>query len=137
MEPTVRLAVLCDYALKSQDGKLSVLGIRNDLEVQEIPGATQAFFVVIRLALAPGTHNVRFRVVDPAGQPAIPESEDLPVEVEAPGVETDIMLQMNAMPVSRGGIFQVQFFVEGLLVHSMPMSIQGPMAGGMPPVRAN
>jgi hypothetical protein len=137
MEPTVRLAMLCDYALKSQDGKLSVLGIRNDLDVQEIPGVTQAFFVVVRLALAPGTHNVRFRVVDPAGQSAIPESDDLPVEVEAPGIDTDIMLQMNTMPVGRPGIYQIQFFIEGRLIHSIPVSIQGPMPGSMAPARAN
>ena len=136
MEPTVKLAVLCDYAFRTQDNKLSLVGIFSQISVADMPGASPPFFVVISLGLDRGTHSVQFGVVDPMGQQLLPDPPTFDVEVESPGADTDLLLQFNGLPLSRPGIYQVQFFVEGVLVHAIPVSVQGAQVGGMGPIRA-
>ncbi|HZU12917.1 MAG TPA: hypothetical protein VFB58_08765 [Chloroflexota bacterium] len=134
MEPTVRLALLCDYALRSQDGKLSAIGIFSSVGMAEIPGPSPPFFVVISVGLDRGTHPVSLGIVDPLGQQVLPEQPAFDVEVEAPGMDTELLFQFNGLPLPRPGIYQIQLFVEGRLVHSMPLSVQG--ASGQMPGRA-
>ena len=137
MEPTVKLAVLCDYAFRTQDNKLSVIGIFSQISVADMPGASPPFFVVISVGLDQGTHQVQFGVVDPVGQQALPDAPSFDVEVESVGADTDLLLQFNGMPLQRPGIYQVQLYVAGRLVHAIPVSVQGAMTGGMGPIRAN
>lgn len=137
MQPTVKLGLLCDYALRSQDGKLSIIGIFSQINVAEIPGSSPPFFVVISLNLDAGTHDVEFGVVDPMGQQVLAEPPRFDVEVEVAGADTDLLLQFNGLPLARPGIYQVQLFVDGMLVHSVPVNVQSASAGGIGPIRAN
>ncbi len=137
MEPTVKLALLCDYAFRTQDNKLSVIGIFSQISVAEMPGASPPFFVVISLSLERGTHGVQFGIVDPMGQQVLPDAPSFDVEVETPGADTDLLLQFNGLPLNRPGIYQVQFFIEGRLTHAIPVSVQGASAQGLGPIRAN
>jgi hypothetical protein len=125
MQPTVKLGVLCDYALTSQDGKLSVLGIFSQINVGGMPAASPPFYVVVVLTLDGGTVPVRFGLVDPVGQPVLPEEPPpFDVEVESPGTDTNLVIQFNNLPLSRPGIYQVQVFVQGRLLHSIPLNVQ-------------
>lgn len=124
MEPTVRLALLCDYALRAQDGKLSAIGIFSSIGLAEIPGASPPFFVVLSIGLDRGTHSVSLGIIDPMGQQILPEQPVFDVDVEAPGMDTELLFQFNGLPLQRPGIYQIQLFVEGRLVHSMPLSVQ-------------
>lgn len=125
MEPVVRLALLCDYALRSQDGKLSAIGIFSHIGVSELPGAAPPFFVALTLALDRGEHQVRFGLLDPMGQEILPDPPVFDVDVEMPGIDTELMLQFNGIPLSRPGIHQIQLFVDGRLIHSIPLTVQG------------
>jgi hypothetical protein len=125
MQPQVKLAVLCDYALTSQDGKLSILGIFSQMNLGQLPGSSPPFFVVVVLTLDRGTFPVRFGIVDPSGQSILPaEPPPFDVEVEMPGTDTNLVLQFNNLPLSRPGIYQIQVFLEGRLIHSIPLSTQ-------------
>jgi hypothetical protein len=136
MQPTIKLAVLCDYAFRTQDNKLSIIGIFSQISIADMGGASPPFFVVISLGLDVGTHNVQFGVVDPMGQQLLPDPPTFDVEVDTPGADTDLLLQFNGLPLARPGIYQVQLFVEGRLVHSIPVSVQGAPMGGLGPIRA-
>ena len=125
MQPQVKLAVLCDYALTSQDGKLSVLGIFSQMNLAQLPGTSPPFFVVVVLTLDRGTFPVRFGIVDPSGGSVLPEEPPpFDVQAEMPGTDTNLVLQFNNLPLSRPGIYQLQVFLEGRLLHSMPLSVQ-------------
>jgi hypothetical protein len=41
-DPEIRLAALCDYALVSQDGKVSLLGIFRNISVSTLPAPYRA-----------------------------------------------------------------------------------------------
>jgi uncharacterized protein DUF6941 len=129
MNPDVKLAVLCDYALTSQDGKLSVLGIFSQMNMAQLPGITPPYFAVVVLSLDPGTYSVRFGVVDPVGQQVLTdETPEFDMEVETAGADTNLVIQFNNLPLSRPGIYQVQLFVDGRLTYSLPLNVQS--AGG-------
>ncbi len=137
MQPTIKAALLCDYALTSDDGKLSAMGIFSNINFSSLPNAYPRFFVVIILTLDSGTHPVRIGIVDPVGQQILPEPPRVDVEVELPGADTNLVIDFNNLPFNRAGIHQVQLFVSELLIHSIPLSIQAVSAEGFAPVRAN
>lgn len=137
MQPMVKAALLCDYALTSDDGKLSAMGIFSNINFASLPNAYPRFFVVIILALDRGTHAVRLGIVDPVGQQILPEPPTVDVQVEVPGADTNLVIDFNNLPFNRGGIYQVQLFVAGRLTHSLPLSIQAMSTEGMAPIQAN
>jgi hypothetical protein len=138
MQPSVKLALLCDYALTSQDGKLSILGIFSQVNIAPLPGMSPPFYVVTILTLDRGTHPVRFGIVDPVGQQVLPEEPPpFDVEVDTPGADTNLVIQFNNLPLSRGGIYQVQIFVHNRLVHSIPLTVQGTTADEFTQLRPN
>ena len=137
MEPTVKLALLCDYAFRTQDNKLSIIGVFSQISLADLPAASPPFFVVMSLSLDKGSHQVQFGLVDPMGQQVVPDAPAFDVEVESAGADTDLLLQFNGLPLQRAGIYQVQLFVAGRLIHALPLSVQGTAAGGMGPIRAN
>lgn len=137
MQPIVKAALLCDYALTSDDGKLSAMGIFSNINFASLPNAYPRFFVVIILSLDRGTHAVRLGIVDPVGQQMLPDPPTVDVQVELPGADTNLVIDFNNLPFNRGGIYQVQLFLEGRLIHSMPLNIQAVSAEGLAPVQAN
>jgi hypothetical protein len=127
---------VCDYALKSQDDKLSVLGIFSQINLAEVPGASPPFFVVVSIGMDVGNHQVRVGVLNPMGGNVLPEPPQFEVDVEQPGAATDLLLQFNGLPFERTGIYQIQVFVDGLLIHSLPLNVQSITQPGFEPVRA-
>jgi hypothetical protein len=125
MQAEVKLGVLCDYALTSQDGKLSILGIFSQMNLGQLPGVSPPFFVVVVLTLDRGVFPVRFAIIDPRGESILPEEPPpFDVQVDMPGTDTNLVLQFNNLPLGRPGIYQIQVFLEGRLVHSIPLSVQ-------------
>ncbi len=125
MPPTVKTALLCDYAITSDDGKLSIMGIFGNINFPSLPNAYPRFFVVIIVSLDAGSHQVTLGIVDPTGQQMLPEPPAVDVNVEIPGADTNLVIDFNNLPFQRPGIHQVQLFVNGRLTHSMPLSVQG------------
>jgi hypothetical protein len=134
--PTIRLALVCDYALKSQDDKLSVLGIFSQINVSELPGTSPPFFVVVSIGMDVGNHQVRIGVLNPMGGNVLPDPPHFEVDVEQPGAATDVLLQFNGLPFERAGIYQVQVFVDGMMIHAVPLNVQSMSQQGIEPIRA-
>ena len=137
MQPVIKAALLCDYALTSDDGKLSAVGIFSNINFASLPSAYPRFFVVIIVSFDSGTHGVRLGIVDPVGQQILPDPPTVDVQVEMPGSDTNLVIDFNNLLFQRAGIHQVQLFVSDLLVHSMPLTVQAVSPNGYPPVRAN
>jgi len=137
MQPLIKAALLCDYALTGADGKLSALGIFNNINFPNLPNAYPLFFAVIILALDSGTHPIQLGIVDPMGQQVLPESPSVDVPVEVAGAEANLVIGFPTVQFNRPGIYQVQLFVDGLLCQSIPLTIQTVPSEGFPPARPN
>lgn len=73
---TVGLLTLCDYALTSQQGKLSVMGIFDRVFVSQLPTKYPRFFVVAILSAAAGRKSaLQVQMLDPKGEPVLPSRE--------------------------------------------------------------
>jgi hypothetical protein len=120
----VKVGLLCDYALTGLDHKLSLIGLFNNINFPSLPAAYPQLFVVFILTLERGEHRLRLGIVDPTGQHMLPEAEPIPVNVEIPGAETNLVCGFNNIQFDRPGIYQVQLFIEGRLIHSIPLSVQ-------------
>jgi hypothetical protein len=134
MNPTIKAALLADYALTSDDGKLSVIGIFGNINFPSLPNAYPRFFVVLVISLDAGTHGVQLQILDPSGQPMLPEPPTVEVRVEVPGADTNLVIDFNNLPFNRAGIHQVQLLIEGRLVKTIPLGVQS--AGGQGTVAA-
>src|SRR5690348_11998151 len=113
MPAQVKAGLLCDYALTSEDGKLSAIGIFSNINFASLPNAYPRFFVVFVLTLDTGTHEVQLNIVDPIGQQMLPEAPTVEVPVEVPGADTNLVIDFPNLPFNRPGIYQVQLYVEG------------------------
>lgn len=130
MQPTVKAALLADYALTSQDGKLSVLGIFGNVNFPSLPNSLPRFFVVFVLSLDSGDHNLRLGMLDPSGQQLLPDPPVATVSVDVAGADTNLVVDFNNLPFERAGIYQLQLLYEGRLLHTIPLPIQS--IGGVP-----
>jgi hypothetical protein len=123
-QPLVKVGLICDYALTGADGRLSVIGIFNNINFQTLPAAYPQFFVVLVLNLERGTHPVHLGITNPVGQQLLPEAQPVDVQVDVPGAETNLVIGFNNVQFERPGIYQVQLFVSGRLTHSIPVNVQ-------------
>ncbi|GAC1325286.1 MAG: hypothetical protein NVSMB22_15020 [Chloroflexota bacterium] len=137
MPPQIKAGFICDYALTSDDGKLSAVGIFSNINFPTLPNAYPRFFVVIILNLDAGSHPVSLGIVDPVGQLLLDEQPSVEVEVALPGADTNLVIDFNNLPFNQPGIHQVQLFLDGLLIHSIPLNVQILSAVPQAPQRAN
>lgn len=137
MQPTIKAGLLCDYALTSDDGKLSILGIFGSVNFPSLPNAYPRFFVVIVLGLDAGAHTVQLGIIDPSGQQMLPDPPQVEVHVEVPGADTNLVIDFNNLPFNSSGIHQVQLLLAGRLIHSIPLNVQGFSGQGVMGARAN
>ncbi len=137
MQPTVKVGLLCDYALTGMDQRLSLIGIFNNINFPSLPAAYPQFFVVFVLNLERAQHEVHLGIVNPTGQQMLPDAEPVNVDVEVPGAETNLVIGFNNIQFDRQGIYQVQLFVNGRLVHSIPLNVQAVGTGSYIPDRPN
>lgn len=124
MQPVIKLALMCDYALTSQDGKLSAIGVFNAIPVPTLPGMYPRMFVVMVVGLDRGTHFLRLDIIDPLGQGILQEPPNFEVPIEIPGIDINLIFDLPHMTFSRQGIYQAQLFVNDRLVHSLPFTVE-------------
>ncbi|MGI8967980.1 MAG: DUF6941 family protein [Chloroflexota bacterium] len=132
MQPVIKAALLCDYALTSEDGKLSVVGIFSNINFPNLPNAYARFFVVYIITLDVGTHDVQIGIVDPVGQQMLPEPPAVQVNVEAPNADTNLVIDFNNLPFQRSGVHQVQLLLAGRLTHTIRLNVQSIGDAGFP-----
>lgn len=137
MQSMVKAAFICEYAMTSADGKLSAIGIFSNINFPNLPNAHPRFFVVVILNLPQGTHTVSLDMLNPVGQSMMGEAEELPVEVEIPGADTQIVFDLPYREFTAAGIHQVQMFVNRVLVHSIPLNVATASGTGFAPSRQN
>ena len=123
MATSVRTGLLCDYVITSQDGSLSLVHIFSDLGFTTFPGTYPRFFVVFILSLDQGQHQVQVAILDPAGTPLLSDVQPAALDVELPGAESNLVMDLNNFAFPRPGIYQVQLLVDGRLAHSMTLRV--------------
>lgn len=133
----MELAVLADYALVDQFGKLSILGIWRHLMVGQFPGVHPRAHLVVHLRgrrTEVGTHQVTVRLVDPRGDALLEQTGMMEVNEPAAGV-TDLdapLVLVFDLPLSVPGEYAFLVLLDGVEAARVPFlaSVAQPQPGG-------
>lgn len=134
----VDFAVLADYALVDQHGKLSVLGIFQHVWVQNFPAVHPRTHLVIRVRgrrTEVGNHPVRIRFVDDQGNELV-GGEGAIQFGEPPAGVTDIeagAVLVFDVPLPRAGVYAFEIMLDGTAAMRVPLTASSlqPAGGGM------
>ncbi len=107
MEKTkLELLTICDYATISQDGKLSIMGMFDQIFVTNLPSQHSQFFIVGILSGAAGkTESLSLEIKTPGGSSAIPEQK-LDVKI-GPNGKSNIIAGIGNLPITEAGFYKI------------------------------
>jgi hypothetical protein len=124
----VDLAVLCDYALIDQYGKLSVMGIFEHIWVHRFPVVHPRLHLVIRLKgrrTELGEHSVHIGLTDEEGKEII-NGDGRVTFAEPPAgiveVEAGTVLVFD-VPLEHAGPYRFDITIDGEQAASIPLTV--------------
>jgi hypothetical protein len=136
----VPLAVLCDAANVSREGKLNILGIFSALRARQLPCVHPSLTLVVALEATwteRGEHSIDIRLVDADGGELLKLDGRVHVQGERPGLPilTPAILQLTNLTFPRAGTYTVDILVDRRHERSLPLDVQELTEGdgGHPP----
>jgi hypothetical protein len=140
----VHLALVCDYALIDQAGKLSVLGIFERIWVERFPAVHPRLHLVLRLKgrrTEIGDHPIMITLQDGEGREVLRGDGQVQIGEPPAGiteVEAGAVLAFD-VPLERPGTYTFDIYVDGELAVQVPVMVtQMPApAHPAPPTRMN
>jgi len=131
-------AVVADYALVDQAGKISVLGIFQHIWVQQFPAMHPRLHLVLRLKgrrTEIGEHRVNIRLADEGGAEVLGGNGTVTF-AEPPAGVTDIeaaAILVFDVPFPHPGIYRFEIAIDGEAAAEVPLSVsQMPPPGAAP-----
>ncbi|MGH7537398.1 MAG: DUF6941 family protein [Gemmatimonadales bacterium] len=128
-------AVVADYALVDQAGKISVLGIFQHIWVQQFPAMHPRLHLVLRLKgkrTEIGEHGVQIRLADEQGTEVLGGSGSVTFAEPPAGVmeiEAAAILAFD-VPFPHAGVYRFDITIDGERAAAVPITVsqmpQGP-----------
>src|SRR3989454_9149262 len=142
-------AVVADYALVDQAGKLSVLGVFQHIWVQQFPAMHPRLHLVLRLKgkrTEIGEHSVQIRLLDEQGTEILGGNGSVTF-AEPPAGVTEIeagAILVFDVPFPRGGTYRFEITIDGgqkaavpVTGGQLPSGAGAPERGRAPPSRCS
>lgn len=106
------LFTICDYAVISQDNKLSIIGMFDQIFVTQLPSQHPQLFIVGILNGTPGkTEEIVMTIKNPLGTDTIPPQQ-LTITT-GPNAKANIIATINNLPINETGIYKVLLVGDG------------------------
>lgn len=121
-------AVVADYALVDQAGKISVLGIFQHIWVQQFPATHPRLHLVLRLKgkrTEIGEHGINIRLVDETQVEVLGGSGSVTF-AEPPAGVTEIeaaAILVFDVPFPHAGTYRFEITIDGRLEAAVPVSV--------------
>jgi len=137
----IDFAVVCDYALIDQYGKLSVMGIFHHIWVSQFPSVHPRLHLVIRLKGSRteiGEHKVNIKLTDQEGREIITGDGTVNLSEPPAGVlevEAGAVLVFD-VPFEQPGRYRFEIEVDSDISAVVPITVS-PGPGTQPPDFAN
>lgn len=135
-----QVAVLCDYAVEYQGGKLCVQGTFDTLFTRQFPVVHPACALAMRLCMTPedsGDHKLGIAIVDEDGEPI--DKEKMPIigdlKVALPDgvafMTRNLIMNFQGLRFEKSGNYSVDITLDGDLLARTPfrlVQVQQPQA---------
>lgn len=127
----VDFAVVADYALVDQSGKLSVLGIFQHIWVQQFPAMHPRLHLVLRLKgkrTEIGEHAVQIRLLDDQGNESLGGSGNVTF-AEPPAGVTEIeagAILVFDVPFPHAGVYRFEITIDSEQKAAVPVTVSQP-----------
>ncbi len=127
----VEIFALCDAATEHQ-GKLNLLGTFDTLNAAAFPSRHPQCAIALRMRFSrieEGPHRVRIRIVDEDGAPLVPALDgqfEVRCRPEVDSASANLVLTLQALPLTRPGRFAIDLAVDGREEASLPLYVVGP-----------
>ncbi len=115
--------LLCDYALTSQDGKLSAVGIFSQITVARLPAIHGRLFVVAIMVAVPGQYDLSMQVISPTGESLLSNPPRLTIEVPATATTANVVADLNGLEVKALGRHRIDLRSGDRLLGSVPFTV--------------
>jgi hypothetical protein len=129
----VTLAVLADYATVSQDGKLSVMGIFQEVNPPVLPFALPQMYLVVSFAAGPAefgsVKNIKIALLDDDGNEILGLEGQAPVpRPPRPGSRAYMnqVIGLNGTTFERPGDYAFAILVSGETKATVPLYVNKP-----------
>lgn len=115
--------LLCDYALTSQDGKISAIGVFSQINVGKLPATHGRCFIVAILEASPGPHELTFQVVSPTGKATLQQAPRLRIEVPPNATSANIVADLKGMRLEEIGRYRIEVRSGDQVLGSSPFLV--------------
>jgi hypothetical protein len=115
--------LLCDYAMTSQDGKLSAVGIFSQITVARLPAVHGRLFVVAIMEAVPGQYDLSMQVISPTGESLLPNPPRLTIEVPSTATTANVVADLNGLEVKALGRHRIDLRSGDRLLGSVPFTV--------------
>ena len=130
----VNLAVLADYANVSQDGKLNIMGIFQEVNPPVLPFALPQMYLVISFVAGPAefgsTKNIRLVLLESDGSEmlTLEGQMDVPSRAHRPGSRAYInqVIGLNGITFHRPGGYDFSILVSGETKETVSLHVNEP-----------
>jgi hypothetical protein len=116
--------LLCDYALTSQDGKISAIGIFSQINVQRLPALHGRLFIVAVLEADPGAYNLTLQVVGPDGKPLMAQPPHVRIQVPQGASTANIVADLKGFRISELGRHRIEIHAGERVLGGSPFTVR-------------
>lgn len=103
---------MCDFAMTSREGKLSIIGIFDRMFVVNTPAKFTRFFIVSTLEGEPGSeHKITFNVKTPSGKKLM-EGKEMTIKLGGNG-KSNTITDISNFPLPEIGEYRLSILEDG------------------------
>ncbi len=122
-KPTLQYVILCDDVAVYQDSnKVAVLGVFEQIFVEQLPTSHPKFWLMTRFTNGLGSYKTQNKIINPLGDPVF-ESEEVSFTLDSTVSGYNINGQLVGLPLENEGIYWVETYLDGNIVNSTPLHV--------------
>jgi uncharacterized protein DUF6941 len=127
----VQYVVLCDQVVLGADGKPSLIGVFNDVQIEKVPVTIPRLAFVARIHFTPDeagrTHRIEVAITDPEGRDIAKPNGELNLPPVPPGMDSvsvDLPIHLDMFELGAPGRYTFLLHVDGAPAAAVQMSVK-------------
>ena len=115
--------LMCDYALTSQDGKVSAIGLFSQINVSRLPTTYARLFIVAVLEADPGEHQVTLQVMSPDGRQLLERPPQMRLNVPPNATTANIVAELKGLQLKELGRHRLELRGGDRVLGTTPFTV--------------